>query len=313
MPDSGTADALKGFDLGQLTNLSSALNQEAGAGERIIEIDPKKTRDNPYQPRTINNSDADVELEASVRVSGVIEPIVVLPEDAEGIRTVVIGHRRRDATKRVDITCPAVERSYSDDQLEVMATIENIQRQNMVLSDEVAVVARIAERYGNKDAARILGKTPGYVSKAVKISKTAGPIVELLRAGHSTDAGAFYELALLHNRAPEAANAIAQQWQDNPEQRVSLRAQVAEAKAALDAPTEDALDDAETNSAKEKKDKAIKKLKSQHLCFEPDAFYVTRSTETEARVLTFELDDGSTVAVEFSQQQWVGFVNEVNA
>lgn len=312
MASTDVADTLEGFDLGQLTNLSSALSEKAGQGERVIEIDPEKTRDNPYQPRTILNPEADAELEASVRASGITQPIVVLPPDTDGIRTVVTGHRRRDASRSAGQTCPAIERLYSDDELEAMAAIENIQRENMVLSDEVAVVARIAEKHGNKEAARILGKTPGYVSKAVKICKTTGPIVELLRAGHSSDAAAFYELALLHSKAPEVADAIAQQWQDDPEQRVSLRAQVAEAKAAVDAPAKETNGSVEKNPVKDKKEKAVKALKPQHFCFEPDVFHVAHGV-SGGRVLTFELDDGSTVAVELSEQKWGAFVNEVNA
>jgi ParB/RepB/Spo0J family partition protein len=83
----------KHFDSAAMVNLATALNEAPQEGERVVTIDPKRTRDNPYQPRQQRNHAADDELAASIESQGVTQPVVVLPADEEGIYTIVARHR----------------------------------------------------------------------------------------------------------------------------------------------------------------------------------------------------------------------------
>ncbi len=274
--------------------------------EHVVMIDPAKTRDNPYQPRTVRDAVADAELDMSVASIGVTQPIVTLRSDRHGIRTVVAGHRRRDSARNCGQLCPAIERDYIDDEFEAMSAIENIQRQNMTLVDEVGVVARMAAKHGNKETARMLGKSAGYVSKAVRINQADGAIASLLHAGHSNDAAAFYELALLQSKAPAAAEKIARHWQEKPDQRVSLRARIAEAKAVLVVAT-----DENTWSPSPGVPGKARRTKVLALGFTPETFHMETEPSGQIHVV-FTLNDGGTVTVEFSEDQWKAFTAVVN-
>lgn len=255
--------------------------------ERVLQIDPAKTRDNPHQPRRTRNPDADREFYESVRTHGVTQPIVVLPADEEGVRTIVCGHRRRDACLVVGAHgLPAIERSYSDEALRIVAVIENLQRENMAPVDEVTAVAGLATHLGNKAAAQALGRSAQYVAKMVKIAQAGASIQALLASGYSTDLGAFYDLAVLHSRHPATAERLAQLWLEQPGARVSLRRQVARLRAQLD-------------GAPGAGGRAKRKARALH--FEPQAWRIEEAGEA-TKTLTFEMNDGSTVSLTLTAQ-----------
>ena len=88
------------FDLINIDSLAATLSASpARPGEQVLQVDPAKTRDNPYQPRKARDAVADAELEESAKEHGIQQPIIVLPPDDLGVRTMVFGHRRRDAAQ----------------------------------------------------------------------------------------------------------------------------------------------------------------------------------------------------------------------
>jgi len=277
----------------------------------VIELDPAKTLDNPFQPRIVRNPKADKELAESVASSGIHQPILVTPPNAEGFYTVVAGHRRRDAALQNRLRCPAIERTFSVDEMEQIATIENIQREGMALADEVKAVARLAYKHSNKTAAKLLGKPTGYVSKAIKMSQTSGSLADLLTARPSLDASAFYELTLLHDKAPKVASAIARRWRNDPNQSLSLRKQVAKAKAALvqvGAITElnkSNKTEIDSLSGSDTKSEAVP------VRYTPCGFAVTGNSD-ETLSLQFTLDDETTVTVDLAQISWSRFRDAIN-
>ncbi|MCP4388164.1 MAG: ParB/RepB/Spo0J family partition protein [Gammaproteobacteria bacterium] len=302
--------AINDFDLSAIDSLAATLSEAPQQGERVLSLDPKKTRDNPYQPRKERNAAADADLADSVKQHGVQQPIIVLPEDEEGVHTLVFGHRRRDAALAASVPCPAIERQYNDEQLRVLSLIENLQREDMAVKDEVAAVADLAASVGNKQAASLLGRKSQYVSKIVKISKSPKPIQALLGTGYSTDIAAFYELALLHNKDEKCAQKIIDRWVDDPGQRVSLRSQVAEEKAKLEAKEEGAT--TEKKPAKAKAKARQEKPESGSIGFEASGFSVEKLAKGGVK-LVLEVGDGSTVNATFSKAMWSELRNAVNS
>lgn len=298
------------FDLINIDSLAATLSASpARPGEQVLQVDPAKTRDNPYQPRQARNPVADAELEESAKEHGIQQPIIVLPADDQGVRTVVFGHRRRDAAQAAGIHCPAIERAYKDEQLRVVALVENLQREDMIANDEVRAVANLAAQVGNTKAAALLGRRTQYVSKIVTISKSAAPIRELLASGYSTDIAAFYELSLLHNKDAGAAQQIIDRWNKKPEQRVSLRTQVAEAKAKTDGKDKGGATEKVPPKAKPEAMKEASRFGS--MGFEPVAFHVEKLANG-ATNLVLQMSDGPTVGVAFSQSMWHELRNAVN-
>ena len=96
----------------------------------IVEIDLKKIKTNPYQPRTNFDKNALDDLVKSIAVLGVIQPITVRKTD--GGYELISGERRFRASQIVGLeTIPAYVRLANDQEMLEMALVENIQRQDL--------------------------------------------------------------------------------------------------------------------------------------------------------------------------------------
>lgn len=96
----------------------------------IVEVDLKKIKTNPYQPRTNFDKDALENLVKSIAVLGVIQPITVRKIDSG--YELISGERRLRASQIVGLeTIPAYVRLANDQEMLEMALVENIQRQDL--------------------------------------------------------------------------------------------------------------------------------------------------------------------------------------
>ena len=87
-----------------------------------------------YQPRKDIEPESLQELADSIRVQGVMQPIVVRPISDERFE-IIAGERRWRATQLAGLdTIPALVRDVPDEAAIAMALIENIQRENLNLS-----------------------------------------------------------------------------------------------------------------------------------------------------------------------------------
>ncbi len=96
----------------------------------IVEVDLKKIKTNPYQPRTNFDKNALDDLVKSIAVLGVIQPITVRKIDSG--YELISGERRFRASQIVGLeTIPAYVRLANDQEMLEMALVENIQRQDL--------------------------------------------------------------------------------------------------------------------------------------------------------------------------------------
>ena len=106
-------------------------------------IDP-----NPYQTRTHLREDELAELTESIKVSGVLQPVVVRP-GKEGRFTLIVGERRCQASRRAGKTSiPAVLRMASDEQAAEMTIIENLQRSDLNPLEQGRAFVRLSTEFG---------------------------------------------------------------------------------------------------------------------------------------------------------------------
>lgn len=98
--------------------------------ESFKEISVDLITANPYQARTIWNEEELNELADSIRVNGIVQPILVRP--ANGGYQIIAGERRFRAAKLALLQkIPALIRKASDEQLHEWALVENIHRVNL--------------------------------------------------------------------------------------------------------------------------------------------------------------------------------------
>ncbi len=103
-------------------------------------IDP-----NPHQPRRAFDHAALDDLAASIRRHGVLQPLLVRPDKAR--YQLIAGERRWRAAQRADVTAvPCVVREIDDAEAEVLALLENVQRQDLDPVDEARAYQRLMDR-----------------------------------------------------------------------------------------------------------------------------------------------------------------------
>ena len=142
----------------------------------------------PYQPRKSMDDDALRELADSIKVQGLIQPIVVreVNSNAKVKYEIIAGERRWRASKMAGLqTVPVVIKNVDDQTAMAMALIENLQRENLNSHEEAEGLARLIDEHSltHSDAAKLLGKSRAAVSNLLRLLTAPNVIQGLLKKG----------------------------------------------------------------------------------------------------------------------------------
>jgi len=132
---------------------------------------------NPYQPRTTFDQVALEELAASIRARGVLQPLTV--RQAGDRYQIGAGERRWRAAQIAGLTdVPCVARSLSDEEMEVLALVENVQRADLDPLDEAHAYRKLMDRFGLslREVAGRVAKSHEHVARRLRL--IADPAVE---------------------------------------------------------------------------------------------------------------------------------------
>lgn len=180
----------------------------------IFHIEVDKIKPNPYQPRKEFDEGALRELADSIRMYGVLQPLVVMRKEFEkedgGIGVeyeLIAGERRLRASKIAGLLqVPAVIRAMEDDsqvKLE-LAIIENLQREDLNPVDRAVAFKKLADEFGFKhaDIAKKVGKSRVYVSNTMRLLSLPQEILTALSEGRISE-GHTRPLLMLEDRPEE--------------------------------------------------------------------------------------------------------------
>jgi ParB family chromosome partitioning protein len=108
-----------------------------------------------FQPRREIHQQPLEELAASIKVNGVIQPIVVrpLPAGTPGVTRyeIVAGERRWQAAKMAGLQdIPTIVRELSDRQALAVGLIENIQREELTAAEEARALKQLTEEWEDR-------------------------------------------------------------------------------------------------------------------------------------------------------------------
>lgn len=142
----------------------------------------------PYQPRKSMDDDALRELADSIKVQGLIQPIVVreVNSSAKAKYEIIAGERRWRASKMAGLqTVPVVVKNVDDQTAMAMALIENLQRENLNSHEEAEGLARLIDEHSltHSDAAKLLGRSRAAVSNLLRLLTAPNVIQSLLKKG----------------------------------------------------------------------------------------------------------------------------------
>lgn len=173
--------------------LSALLGDEkqGNEGADFLEIDLDLIEPNSQQPRTRFTEENLEELAQSIKVNGLVQPIIVRKSNSG--YELVAGERRWRASQRAGLQkIPAIVKSVDDDKLLELALIENIQRQELNAVEEAKAYKKLIETVGltQEMVAERVGKNRTFITNYLRLLKLPDDIQNLvseekLSAGHA--------------------------------------------------------------------------------------------------------------------------------
>lgn len=171
----------------------SALLGDAPAEKDHIsanEVDIDLVEPNPQQPRSRFLDSAIDELAQSIRVNGIVQPVVVRQKGKK--YQIVAGERRWRAAQRAGLRrLPVTVKEIADDKLLEIALIENIQRQELNPVEEARAYRKLIDTIGltQDELSQRVGKERSLIATSLRLLKLPVDILELLEesklsAGH---------------------------------------------------------------------------------------------------------------------------------
>lgn len=163
-----------------------------------------------YQPRHHMNQEALQELADSIRVQGVVQPIVArsLPG---GNYEIVAGERRWRASQLAGLdTIPAVVRDIPDEAAIAVALIENIQRENLNPMEEATALQRLIDEFQmtHQNVADSVGRSRAAVSNLLRLLSLNEDVRQLVDEGKLDMGHARALLALAGGKQSSAAKKV---------------------------------------------------------------------------------------------------------
>ena len=174
---------LKG--LGRGLDALLAGNEPQGREEQQRALPVGRMQPGKYQPRTQMDSDSLAELAASIRVQGLMQPILVRPIGEDRFE-IVAGERRWRAAQMAGLTEVAtLIREIPDESALAMALIENIQRENLNPLEEAQGLQRLIDEFAmtHQQAADAVGRSRPAASNLLRLLQLAQPVQDMLMRG----------------------------------------------------------------------------------------------------------------------------------
>jgi ParB family transcriptional regulator, chromosome partitioning protein len=171
--------------LGRGLDVLLPLNTVSSSTDLISELPPHSLRPGRFQPRTRMDDASISELAESIRVQGVIQPIVVRAV-GEGSYEIIAGERRWRAAQAVGLeNVPVIVRQVPDDAALAMALIENIQREDLNPLDEANGIQRLIQEFGmtHETAAQAVGRSRSAVTNLLRLLNLTAIVQDLLLDG----------------------------------------------------------------------------------------------------------------------------------
>ena len=176
---------------------------------RVIFLPVSAIKPNPAQPRKIFREEALDELAESIRCHGILQPLSVR-RVGTGYE-LIAGERRLRAGILAGLTdVPCIVMSMDERESEMVALVENLQRQDLDFVEEARGISRLMTQWNmsQEQTARILGKSQSSIANKLRILRHSEPVLEALREGALTERHARALLRL--PTEPEKLRAIGQ-------------------------------------------------------------------------------------------------------
>lgn len=193
--------------------------QSANIEGSVDEISINLIKPNVNQPRKIFDQDALKELADSIKVHGIIQPIVLNKEE-DGSFMIIAGERRYRAAKLAGLEyVPAIIKNYTPKQVKEISIIENLQREDLNPIEAARAIKQLMEEYSftQEEVADRIGKSRPAIANLLRLLTLSVEVVKMVEEG-KLSAGHARALVTVTNVADQIK--IASLAKDN---RISVR------------------------------------------------------------------------------------------
>lgn len=153
--------------------------------ELPLMLDPRELKPNPYQPRRHFDEASLEELSNSIKVHGLIQPVVV-QQDSDGSYFIIAGERRTRASIMAGLEkIPVVISDVKEENKLEVALIENIQREDLNPIEEALAYQSIIEM-GNltqEELSLRVGKKRSTITNAIRLLQLSSEMQMALKEG----------------------------------------------------------------------------------------------------------------------------------
>lgn len=148
-------------------------------GETILKIN--EVEPNKKQPRKSFNEDSLLELSESIKLHGIVQPLVVAKQ--KGYYEIIAGERRWRAAKMAGLKeVPVVIKDYSPQEIMEVALIENIQREDLNPVEEARAYQGLIQEYDLKqdEVAEKVSKSRTAITNSLRLLKLDDRVLDML-------------------------------------------------------------------------------------------------------------------------------------
>ena len=150
--------------------------------DQVMQIPVGEIEPSPYQPRTIVDEERSDELCQTIRMHGIIQPIVV--RRTGRFYELIAGERRLRAVKKLGLpSIPAVIREMDDSQAAAASLIENLQREELTAIEEAHAYQRLMEvhQLTQEGLAQKLGKGQSTIANKLRLLQLPAEVQQALQ------------------------------------------------------------------------------------------------------------------------------------
>ncbi len=175
----------------------------------LTEIDIDRIQRGKYQPRQVFEQESLQELADSIRVQGIVQPIIVRPEGKHF--ELVAGERRWRAAQLAGLQkVPALIRELDAKSAAAIGLIENIQREDLNPLEQAQAFLRLIEEFDltHQQVANSVGRSRAAVSNMLRLLDLAEPVKQQVNQGLLNMGHARALLALIRHDQIEIAKLV---------------------------------------------------------------------------------------------------------
>jgi ParB family chromosome partitioning protein len=152
--------------------------------ENFLDVDVEDLQPNPLQPRQDFDQEAIAELARSIEETGILQPLVVVPEGNH--YKIVVGERRWRAAQKIGLAkVPAIVRHLTEEEQIEVSLVENLQRKDLNPIEVALSYQKLIQElnYTQDTVAKKVGKSRASVANTIRLLKLPPEIQRMVAEG----------------------------------------------------------------------------------------------------------------------------------